>query len=77
MTNNNELVFRGLRDLLKVFAPYICAALSVEYGADWWQLAVMEKLRDEQKRGLPERGTEEELVARLDIQRCLILFDVH
>lgn len=77
MANNNELVFRGLHDLLKVFAPYICAALSVEYGADWWQLAVMEKLRDEQKRGLPERGTEEELVDLLDIQRCLILFDVH
>ena len=77
MSNNNELVFKGFRHLLKAFAPYICALLKIEYGADWWCVAVMGKLWDEQKRDLPEDGPEQMLVSSLDIQRCLILFDLH
>lgn len=77
MSNNNELVFKGFRHLLKAFAPYICALLKIEYGADWWCVAVMGKLWDEQKRNLPEDGPEQMLVSSLDIQRCLILFDLH
>ena len=77
MSNNNELVFKGFRHLLKAFAPYICALLKIEYGADWWRVAVMGKLWNEQKRDLPEDGPEQMLVSSLDIQRCLILFDLH
>ena len=77
MSNNNELVFKGFRHLLKAFAPYICALLKIEYGTDWWCVAVMGKLWDEQKRDLPEDGPEQMLVSSLDIQRCLILFDLH
>ena len=77
MSNNNELVFKGFRHLLKAFAPYICALLKIEYGTDWWRVAVMGKLWDEQKRDLPEDGPEQMLVDSLDIQRCLILFDLY
>ena len=77
MSNNNELVFKGFRHLLKAFAPYICALLKIEYGTDWWRVAVMGKLWDEQKRDLPEDGPEQKLVDSLDIQRCLILFDLY
>ena len=77
MSNNNELVFKGFRHLLKAFAPYICAILKIEYGTDWWRVAVMGKLWDEQKRDLPEDGPEQKLVDSLDIQRCLILFDLY
>ena len=77
MSNNNELVFKGFRHLLKACAPYICALLKIEYGTDWWRVAVMGKLWDEQKRDLPEDGPEQMLVDSLDIQRCLILFDLY
>lgn len=75
MPDNNEKVFRGFRSLLMAFAPYICAMLKVEYGKDWWRIAVMGKLWDEQKRDLPADGADEKLMEALDIQRCLILFD--
>ena len=75
MTNNNELVFRGFRALLMGFAPYICAALRVEYGPDWWRQAVLTTLHELQRRGLPLEGPEQKLMESLDIQRCLILFD--
>ena len=77
MSSNNELVFKGFRHLLKAFAPYICALFKIEYGTDWWRVAVMGKLWDEQKRDLPEDGPEQMLVDSLDIQRCLILFDLY
>ena len=75
MTNNNELVFRGFRALLMGFAPYICAALRVEYGPDWWRQAVLTTLHELQRRGLPLEGSDQKLMESLDIQRCLILFD--
>ncbi|WP_077072828.1 Swt1 family HEPN domain-containing protein [Mailhella massiliensis] len=75
MTNNNELVFRGFRALLMGFAPYICAALRVEYGPDWWRQAVLTTLHELQRRGLPLEGPDQKLMESLDIQRCLILFD--
>lgn len=77
MSQNHELVFKGFRHLLKAFAPYICALLKIEYGADWWRVAVMGTLWDEQKRDMPVDGPENKLVESLDIQRCLILFDQH
>ena len=75
MKKNYDLVAKGFDSLLSVFAPYICATLRVEYGPDWWNIAVLGRLWDEQKRDLPANGSDRDLMASLDIQRCLILFD--
>jgi hypothetical protein len=77
MENNHELVAKGFRSLLAAFAPYVAAKLHNEYGTNWWDMAVMGKLRDEQKRDLPIAGNNEKLINSLDIQRCLTLFDLH
>lgn len=77
MSQNHELVSRGFRSLLMAFAPYVCAMLKAQYGERWWTEAVMGILREEQKRDMPEDGPENRLVESLDIQRCLLLFDLH
>ena len=77
MDNNHELVSRGFRYLLSALAPYIARELQIEYGNNWWKTAVMDKLFDDQKRNLPTTGEWGKLVDSLDIQRCLILFDIH
>jgi predicted AAA+ superfamily ATPase len=77
MENNHALIAQGFRALLAAFAPYVTAMLHSEYGANWWDMAVMGKLRDEQKRDLPTAGNNENLINSLDIQRCLTLFDLH
>lgn len=74
---NNQLIAQGFRVLLAAFAPYIARELGNEYGKDWWKIAVIEKLYDDQKRDLPLSGDWGQLVDSLDIQRCLILFDLH
>ncbi|WP_165067758.1 Swt1 family HEPN domain-containing protein [Desulfovibrio sp. ZJ200] len=77
MPQNHELVSRGFHSLLMAFAPYMCAMLKAEYGDSWWAEAVSGRLWEEQKRDLPVDGPENTLIASLDIQRCLILFDLH
>ena len=77
MQQNHERVSRGFRSLLSAFAPYVCALLKMRYGDDWWTEAVMDRLWEDQKRDMPAGGPENRLVASLDIQRCLILFDLH
>lgn len=77
MSQNHELVSRGFRSLLMVFAPYVCAMLKAQYGERWWAEAVIGRLWEEQRRDMPEDGPENRLVESLDIQRCLILFDQH
>lgn len=77
MDNNHMLVAQGFRSLLGVFAPYIARELQMEFGKDWWRAAVMDKLYDDQKRNLPSSGDWSTLIDALDIQRCLILFDLY
>lgn len=74
---NNQLIAQGFRFLLGAFAPYIARELGGAYGKVWWKIAVIEKLYDDQKRDLPLSGEWGQLVDSLDIQRCLILFDLH
>ncbi|MDD6180986.1 MAG: Swt1 family HEPN domain-containing protein [Desulfovibrionaceae bacterium] len=76
MPKNFERVSRGLHALLRVFAPYVCAAIRAAYGENWWKSAVLTTLTEQQRRGLPAEGPEQNLVESLDMQRCLILFDV-
>lgn len=77
MGNNHTQISQGFRILLSALAPYIARELGNEFGQDWWNDAVIDKLYDEQKRDLPLSGNWGKLVDSLDIQRCLILFDLH
>lgn len=77
MENNHALVSQGFRVLLSALAPYIARELGQEYGESWWDTAVIDKLYDDQKRDLPVSGDWAKLVDSLDIQRCLLLFDLH
>jgi predicted AAA+ superfamily ATPase len=75
--NNHALIAQGFRILLGAFAPYIARELGNEYDKDWWGIAVIGKLYEEQKRDLPLSGDWGKLVDSLDIGRCLLLFDLH
>ncbi|MCL5982191.1 MAG: DUF499 domain-containing protein [Firmicutes bacterium] len=77
MNNNHAQVAQSFRVLLGAFAPYIARELGNEFGSDWWGIAVINKLYEEQKRDLPLSGDWGTLVDSLDIGRCLLLFDLH
>ena len=77
MGNNHTHVSKGFRTLLGAMAPYLAREFRTEFGKDWWKVAVMETLWEEQKRDLPGSGEWSELVDSLDIARTLTLFDVH
>jgi predicted AAA+ superfamily ATPase len=77
MENNHAQISQGFRILLGAFASYIGHELAIEFDKDWWDEAVLTTLYDDQKRDLPESGDNVKLVNSLDIQRCLLLFDLH
>jgi predicted AAA+ superfamily ATPase len=77
MDSNHVQVTIAFRTLLEVFAPYIAQELAQEFQSKWWEEGVWNTLYPEQRRDLPESGEWAELVDSLDIQRCLLLFDVH
>lgn len=75
--NNHALVGQGFNHLRNALAPYIALELASAFGKSWWDSAVLGKLYDEQKRDLPVRSEADKLIDALDIQRCLLLFDLH
>jgi hypothetical protein len=77
MADNHVQVSQGFRILLGAFAPYIVQELKNNYKERWWQTAVIDALYDDQKRDLPDSGDEKTLTNSLDIQRCLLLFDIN
>ncbi len=77
MGENVDIINQGFRYLLKALAPYVARELWSEYTDEWWSKGVLNTLRDEQRKGLPEKGDWAELVDSLDIMRCLTLIDVH
>ena len=74
---NYNYVTQGFQFLLQAYAPYIAFNLVNEYGANWWQVGVLDLLRDDQKRNLPVHGSDETLMQSLDIALCLLLLDLH
>ena len=74
---NVTLITNGFHLLLKVFAKYISQELITEYGDEWWETGVLERLRPEQQRNLPQEGKDDTLVNSLDIYLCLLLFDLY
>ncbi|MCL2159261.1 MAG: Swt1 family HEPN domain-containing protein, partial [Oscillospiraceae bacterium] len=77
MENNHTQVSQGFRALLGALAPYMARELESEFGANWWDTAVMGILYDNQKSDLPTFGDTSKLVDSLDIARCFLLFDLH
>lgn len=77
MSENVNIINQGFRHLLKALAPYVVRELQIEYKDEWWREGVLNTLRDDQRKGLPEKGDWGELVDSLDIMRCLTLIDVH
>ena len=77
MENNHVQVSKGFRILLGALAPYVINGMKNEYADKWWEEGVINMLRDNQRYDLPSSGNESVLISSLDIQRCLILFDVH
>jgi hypothetical protein len=51
--------------------------LSSSFGDKWWDIAIIGKLYDDQKRNLPLSGDWTKLVDSLDIAICLLIFDLH
>jgi predicted AAA+ superfamily ATPase len=76
-SQNHTFITKGFRSLLQALAPYIAHELRYAFGTNWWEAAVYSKLYEDQKRDLPARGDDAKLVDSLDIQRCLLLFDLH
>ena len=74
---NHDLVTKGFNRLLKALSPYIIRELRQTYRSDFWQAGVMDKLYDDQKRGLPTSGTDNELASSLDIAKCLLLIKIN
>ncbi|MDR1379587.1 MAG: DUF499 domain-containing protein [Synergistaceae bacterium] len=77
MADNHVIVSQGFRTLLGAFAPYIAQELRNQYKEHWWQTAVLDALYDDQKHDLPSSDDEKILTNSLDIQRCLLLFDIN
>lgn len=48
MGNNHTHVSKGFRTLLGAMAPYLAREFRTEFGKDWWKVAVMETLWEEQ-----------------------------
>lgn len=64
--------------LRPMLASFVQKKLARYFGAnDWWQRGVLEVLYDDQKRYLPRTGTYEELTDALDVQKCLLLIEIH
>lgn len=74
---NHDLVTKGFNRLLEALIPFIVHELAQTYGTDFWQAGVMDKLYDDQKRGLPTSGTVNELASSLDIAKCLLLMEIN
>lgn len=66
---------KGFDILLKSLVPYEVRELIREYGQDWWQLGVLDDLRDDQKRDLPAQGDFNTLTNSLDVMAALRILD--
>ena len=76
MTANYQRVTEGLQNLTAVLAPYVARELRAHFSDEWWSRGVLDVLYENQRRNLPSDGEDEELIARLDPARCLLLMDL-
>ena len=76
MTSNYQRITEGLQILTEVLAPYVAGELRARFADKWWDQGVLGILYENQRRGLPTTGEDDELIHMLDAARCLILIDV-
>ena len=76
MTTNYQRVTEGLQILTAILAPYVATELRARFSDEWWSRGVLDVLHENQRRGLPVAGEDEELTAKLDAARCLRLMDI-
>ena len=69
--NNCDLLNKGFDLLLEALDPYVMRELTQAYGNDFWQVGVLNKLYDDQKRNLPASGDYATLADSL--RYCLVL----
>ena len=75
---NLAITTEGFETLRQLLALYIGRELALVYGdKTWWDEGVMNVLREEQRRNLPQTGDFEKLINALDIANCLLLFELH
>lgn len=75
--SNKSRIEEGFDLLLPVIARQVTDALNDYYGDDWWDVAVLQKLSDIQRRDLPKSGLKMELIKQLDVARVFILMQIH
>ena len=76
MATNHQQVTEGFRILTTVLAPYVATELRGQFSGQWWTQGVLSVLYESQRRDLPASGEDEELTAKLDVARCLLLMDL-
>lgn len=74
MNKNQTTINTCFGILLKSLIPYISLELHNTYRKKWWDLGVLAKLNDEQKKYLPTFDTDDKLLASLDIKLALLIF---
>ncbi|MDR1921319.1 MAG: DUF499 domain-containing protein [Candidatus Adiutrix sp.] len=77
MESNHTLITKAFQSLLQALAPYVVRELKSARGARWWQTGVLDCLYEDQKKDLPQQGDTDTLAKSLDVQRCLLLFDLN
>lgn len=75
MADNEELITKGLKIVRRVLVPYVVSELKNAYGDRWWQEGVYAILYNDRRQDYPERGTDEELRAKMDILLTLRTID--
>jgi predicted AAA+ superfamily ATPase len=74
--DNYQLVTKGFSDIYRYVAPFVAIELKSHFKENWWNVGVLDVLREEQKKDLPSVGDWATLVDSLDVARCLVLIDV-
>ncbi len=77
MQTNRSRISKGFQTLLPALAPFLTQELYTAYGERWWSEAVLDRLQENQKQGLPAIGNKETLTKSLGIGRCLLLLGLH
>lgn len=77
LKKNKEIVGQALDILQQAMLSYLFTELHAAYQDDWWQKAVMNKLYEDSKIGLPQSGPIKTLLESLDVSQCLRIIDVN
>ena len=75
MANNSELLTQGFRITLKTLVPYVVSELKSQYEDEWWTKGVYAIIYDDHKQDYPEKTSDEDAIARMDVLLTLKTID--